>query len=77
MPDFTVPALFDVDAAAGRKRCCTCKQAKFLAEYSRHTRSPLGLNRQCRPACGSCNLSKGAKWHGPAWAMTLIGSRLN
>lgn len=50
MPDFTVPALFDVDAGAGKRPCRDCGKIKPLADYPRKAGCYLGLG----PACKAC-----------------------
>lgn len=57
-------------------RCYLCRAPWQSIEHVKPL-SAGGLNivANFRPACLSCNSSKGSTWHGPAWAMTLIGSR--
>lgn len=75
MSDPSTFALFDVLTASGRRRCCTCRETKPFADFGKHSRSPLGLNRQCRIChCDTVRRSR-VKNFDPDYGLDVDGNR--
>lgn len=67
---------FDARMAFWGDRCYMCAGPWSAVEHVKPiVAGGPHMLANLRPACTSCNTSKGGRWHGPVWAMRLIDSR--